>query len=75
MLIIFQLKTMGKLVRECDPKLTVVEQDLKDAANFFNSACLPGPWAPDAKTDKIYSKLQYILTSINLHNKKLSVRI
>ncbi|KAK4328767.1 hypothetical protein Pmani_000826 [Petrolisthes manimaculis] len=48
------LVNKGVMSMECStagPEMTMVEQDLRAASNFFGLACIPGRWAPDNITN------------------------
>lgn len=37
--------------KQCDPNKTLVENQVAAASNFFESACMAGPWTSDAQLD------------------------
>jgi len=52
-----------RLIRpDCTGNNPVIEHELAAVSDFFSRACVPGKWAPDDRTDQIFSmpKLYYI---------------
>ena len=56
-----------RLIRpDCTGNNPAIEHELAAVSDFFSRACVPGKWAPDDRTDQIFSNLNSLFLLLSL---------
>lgn len=48
------------ITKECDPEKTLLENRINGLSNFFEAACIAGPWSADAAFDTKLSRSSHL---------------